>query len=81
MTGYLASLQKRAEADFETQIFKAAAEQAAKAQREEEEKFEKQKKANESIRKHRHETVRITFIEKSLHFPSVSIFSHRNLKT
>ena len=58
MIGYLGSLQKRAEADFDTQIFRAQAQQEAKELREEQEKFAKQQKMNESIRKHRHETVR-----------------------
>ena len=58
MIGYLGSLQKRAEADYETQIFRARAQQEAKERREEEEKFVKQQKMQESIRKHRLETVK-----------------------
>lgn len=58
MIGYLGSLQKRAEADYETQIFRARAQQEAKQRREEEEKFAKEQKMQESIRKHRYETVR-----------------------
>ncbi len=57
MIDYLGSLQKRAEADYDTQIFRARAEKDAKAAREAQEKFEKQKKMQESIAKHRYETV------------------------
>ena len=58
MVGYLGSLQKRAEADNDTQIFRAQAQREAKELREEQEKFEKRKKMQESIEKFRHETVR-----------------------
>jgi hypothetical protein len=57
MIGYLGSLQKRAEADNDTQIFRARAEKEAKDLREAQEKFEKQQKMQESIAKHRYETV------------------------
>jgi hypothetical protein len=57
MIDYLGSLQKRAEADYDIQIFRARAEKDAKAAREAQEKFEKQKKMQESIAKHRYETV------------------------
>ena len=57
MIGYLGSLQKRAEADFDTQIFRAQAQRQAKELREEQEKLAKEQKMNESIKKHRHETV------------------------
>lgn len=63
MIGYLGSLQKRAEADFETQIFRAQAEQEAKKLREEKEKYENDTKMLESIRKHRQETVRSNWID------------------
>ncbi len=62
MIGYLGSLQKRAEADYDTQIFRARAQREAKELREEQEKLEKQQKMQESIKKHRHETV--VFISK-----------------
>jgi hypothetical protein len=62
MIGYLGSLQKRAEADYDTQIFRARAQKEAKDLREEQEKLEKQQKMQESITKHRHETVRQFFI-------------------
>jgi hypothetical protein len=61
MIGYLGSLQKRAEADYDTQIFRAQAQREAKELREEQEKLEKQEKMQASINKHRHETVRKTF--------------------
>jgi hypothetical protein len=57
MIGYLGSLQKRAESDYDTQIFRARAEKEAKDLREEQEKLEKRKKMQESINKHRQETV------------------------
>jgi hypothetical protein len=57
MIGYLGSLQKRAEADNDTQIFRARAEKEAKDLREAQEKSEKQQKMQESIAKHRYETV------------------------
>lgn len=62
MIGYLGSLQKRAEADNETQIFRARAQKEAKDLREEQEKEEKRRKMQESIAKHRYETVRETLI-------------------
>lgn len=58
MIGYLGSLQKRAEADYDTQIFRARAEREAKELREEQEKLEKQRKMQDAIDRHRHETVR-----------------------
>jgi len=57
MIGYLGSLQKRAEADYDTQIFRARAQREAKDLREEQEKLEKQQKMQESIKKYRQETV------------------------
>ena len=57
MIGYLGSLQKRAEADYDIQIIKARAEREAKEQREAEEKFLEEEKMHEAIAKHRHETV------------------------
>jgi hypothetical protein len=57
MIGYLGSLQKRAEADYDTQIFRAQAQREAKELREEQEKLDKQKTMQESIKKHRHESV------------------------
>jgi regulator of protease activity HflC (stomatin/prohibitin superfamily) len=59
MIGYLGSLQKRAEADYDTQIFRAQAQREAKELREQQEKLDKQQKMQESINKHRQETVRI----------------------
>ena len=57
MIGYLGTLQKRAEADFDTQIFKAQAERQAKERHEEQERLVKELKMNEAIAKHRHQTV------------------------
>jgi len=57
MIGYLGSLQKRAEADYDTQIFRAQAQREAKELREEQEKLDKQRKMQESIEQHRQETV------------------------
>ncbi len=57
MTGYLGSLQKRAEADYDTQIFRAQAQREAKEAREEQEKLDRQQKMQLSIAKHRQETV------------------------
>lgn len=64
MIGYLGSLQKRAEADYDTQIFRAHAEREAKELREEQEKLDKQRKMQDSISQHRQETVgrRILFL-------------------
>ena len=59
MVGYLGSLQKRAEADYDTQIFRAQAQRETKEAKEEQEKLDKRKKMQESIVKHRHETVSI----------------------
>jgi hypothetical protein len=57
MIGYLGSLQKRAEADYDTQIFRARAAKEAKDLREEREKLAKQKQMQDLIDKHRQETV------------------------
>lgn len=57
MIGYLGSLLKRAEADYDTQIFRARAEKEAKAYYEEQEKYEKELQMQESIEKHRLQTV------------------------
>lgn len=57
MIGYLGSLQKRAEADHDTQIFRAQAQREAKELREAQEKLDKQKKMQDAITKHRYETV------------------------
>jgi predicted Holliday junction resolvase-like endonuclease len=61
MIGYLGSLQKRAEADYDTQIFRAQAQREEKELREAQEKLDKQQKMQEAINKHRQETVRIGF--------------------
>lgn len=61
MIGYLGSLQKRAEADYDTQIFRAQAQREEKELREEKEKLEKRQKMHASIEKHRQETVRTSF--------------------
>jgi hypothetical protein len=57
MIGYLGSLQKRAEADYDTQIFRAQAQREAKEAREEQEKLDKQRKMQDSINHHRQATV------------------------
>lgn len=57
MIGFLGSLQKRAEGDYDTQIFRAQAQREAKELREEQEKLDKQKRMQDSIVKHRQETV------------------------
>jgi hypothetical protein len=57
MIGYLGSLQKRAEADYDTQIFRARAQREAKELREEQEKLDKQQKMQELINQHRQKTV------------------------
>ena len=57
MIGYLGSLQKRAEADNDTQIFRARADREAKERREAQEKLEKQQNMQESIHQHRMNTV------------------------
>lgn len=59
MIGYLGSLQKRAEADYDTQIFRAQAQREAKEAKDEQEKLEKRRTMQESIAKHRQETVKI----------------------
>ncbi len=61
MIGYLGSLQKRAEADYDTQIYRAQAQREAKELREEQEKLDKQRKMQEAINQHRHETVGKSF--------------------
>jgi hypothetical protein len=61
MIGYLGSLQKRAEADYDTHIYRAQAEREAKEFYEEQEKFEKQQKMLESIDQHRLQTVKRNF--------------------
>ncbi|CAF3951801.1 unnamed protein product [Rotaria sordida] len=66
MIGYLGSLQKRAEADNDTQIFRARAQKEAKDLREEQEKLEKQQKMQESIAKHRHETMKRRETEREI---------------
>lgn len=58
MIGYLGSLQKRAEADYDIQIIKAQAERDAKVEREAQEKYLQQEKMHDAIAKHRYETVR-----------------------
>ncbi len=57
MIGYLGSLQKRAEADYDTQIFRARAQREAKELREEQDKLDKQQKMQELINEHRQKTV------------------------
>ena len=57
MIGFLGSIQKRAEADNDTLIFRVQAEKEAKAYREEQEKYEKQQRMLDSIDKHRFQTV------------------------
>ncbi|CAF2716727.1 unnamed protein product [Rotaria sp. Silwood2] len=66
MIGYLGSLQKRAEADNDTQIFRARAQKEAKDLREEQEKLEKQQKMRESITKHRFETMKRREAEREM---------------
>jgi hypothetical protein len=61
MIGYLGSLQKRAEADHDAHIYRAQAEKEAKDFYEEQEKFEKQQKMQESIDQHRLQTVKQKF--------------------
>jgi len=58
MIGYLGSLQKRAEADYETQMIRAQIQREAKERREEQEKYNRTQQILESIDKHRYETVR-----------------------
>ena len=62
MIGYLGSLQKRAEADYDTQIFRARAEREEKELREEQEKLDKQRKMQDSISQYRQETVGRRFL-------------------
>ncbi|CAF0865431.1 unnamed protein product [Adineta steineri] len=66
MTGFLGTLQKRAEADYDTQIFRAQAQREAKELREEQEKHEKQQKMQESIVKHRQATMKRREAEKEM---------------
>lgn len=66
MIGYLGSLQKRAEADYDTQIFRAQAQREAKEAKEEQEKLEKRKKMQDAISKHRMETVKLRSISKNV---------------
>ncbi|UJR22836.1 hypothetical protein I4U23_025866 [Adineta vaga] len=66
MTGYLGTLQKRAEADYDTQIFRAQAQREAKELREEQEKFDRQQKMQQSINKHRLETMKRREVEKEM---------------
>ncbi|CAF1194855.1 unnamed protein product, partial [Adineta ricciae] len=66
MTGYLGTLQKRAEADYDTQIFRAQAQREAKEFREEQEKHDRQQKMQESITKHRIETMKRREAEKEM---------------
>jgi hypothetical protein len=57
MIGYLGSLQKRAEADFDTQLVRAREQREAKERREQQNKREQQQKMHASIEKHRDQTV------------------------
>ncbi|CAF3177590.1 unnamed protein product [Rotaria socialis] len=66
MTGYLGSLQKRAEANLDTQMFRARAEREAKELREEQEKLDKQKKMKDSINKYRQEAMKRREAEKEM---------------
>ena len=66
MIGYLGSLQKRAEADYDTQIFRAQAEREAKEAKEEKEKLEKRRTMQDSIVKHRQETVKRRQAQKEI---------------
>ena len=68
MIGFLGSLQKRAEADYDTQIFRAQAQREAKEQREEQEKLARQRQAQVAIDKHREHTVRNSFACRVRHF-------------
>ena len=58
MIGYLGSLQKRAEADYDTQMIRARAQREAKELKEEQEKLDKQRKMQDLINQHRQETVK-----------------------
>ncbi|CAF1246249.1 unnamed protein product [Rotaria magnacalcarata] len=66
MTGYLGSLQKRAEANLDTQMFRARAEREAKELREEQEKLDKQRKMKDSINKYRQEAMKRREAEKEM---------------
>ncbi|CAF0867927.1 unnamed protein product [Rotaria sordida] len=66
MIGYLGSLQKRAEANYDTQIFRAQAQREAKELREEQEKLDKRQKMLESINKYRYETMKRREAEKEM---------------
>ena len=57
MIGYLGSLQKRTEADYDMQMFHGQAQRDARELHEEREKLDKQRKMHESINKYRQETV------------------------
>jgi hypothetical protein len=57
MIGYLGSLQKRAEADYDTQMIRARIQREEKELREEQEKLDKQRKMQETINQYRQETV------------------------
>jgi regulator of protease activity HflC (stomatin/prohibitin superfamily) len=65
MIGYLGSLQKRSEANYDTQILRAQAQREAKELREEQDKYDRQKKMQDSIVKHREETVETTNVSVS----------------
>ncbi|CAF3190640.1 unnamed protein product [Rotaria sp. Silwood2] len=66
MIGYLGSLQKRAEANYDTQIFRAQAQREAKELREEQEKLDKKQKMQESINRHRQEIMKRREAEKEM---------------
>ncbi|CAF3726847.1 unnamed protein product [Rotaria sp. Silwood1] len=66
MIGYLGSLQKRTEANYDTQIFRAQAQREAKELREEQEKLDKKQKMQESINKYRQETMKRREVEKEI---------------
>ncbi|CAF1561345.1 unnamed protein product [Didymodactylos carnosus] len=66
MIGYLGSLQKRQEADDDTRIARAQAQREAKELKEEQEKLEKQQKMQDSITKHRYESMKRQEAEKEM---------------
>lgn len=66
MIGYLGSLQKRAEADYDSQMIRARIQREAKEMKEEQEKLDKQRKMQDSINQYRHETIKRRQVEKEI---------------